>query len=134
MINLANVGDSLTFLIKDDLIFEQLKNDFPSVLADLTTFKSNPNCSCRGRVFKFFGEQLEQNPNILEKYVSNPEVLQQELNRLLDERMANNYSGKVFTIEKTDAAWAQFSATLMNKSFRGINLVERENSIAVYFL
>ena len=134
MVNLNNVGDVLTFLIKDDSVFEQLKNDFPNVLADLTTFKNNPNCSCRGRVFKFFGEQLEQNPNVLEKYVTNPAVVQQELDRLSAERMANNYSGKVFTIDKTDAAWAQFSATLINKSFRGINLVERENSIAVYFL
>jgi hypothetical protein len=134
MINLGNVGDSLTFLIKNDSVFEQLKNDFPGILADLTTFKNNPNCSCRGRVFKFFTEQLEQNPNVLEKYVDSPSVLQQELDRLVNERMSNNYSGKVITIEKTDAAWTQFAATLFNKSFRGFSIVERQDSIAIYFV
>ena len=134
MINLGNVGDSLSFLIKDDSVFEQLKNDFPAILADLTTFKNNPNCSCRGRVFKFAAEQLEQNPNILEKYVTNPQALQQELDRLSNERMANNYSGKVITIEKNDAAWTQFAATLITKSFRGFSVVEREDSIAIYFV
>lgn len=134
MINLMNVGDALTILIKNDSVFEQLKNDFPGILADLTTFRTNPNCTCRGRVFKFFTEQLELNPTALDKYVVDPVPLQAELTRIQNERMANNYSGKVITLEKTETAWNQFSANLFNKTFRGFSVVERENTIAVYFI
>jgi len=134
MITVANMGDALTILIKDDTIFYQLKTDFPDILADLTTFKTNPNCSCRGRVFKYFTEKLEQTPGLLDKYIKDTAVLQAELNKINIDRAANNYSGRIIIIDKTEQAWSQFASTLFNKAFRGFTVVERENSIAIYFV
>lgn len=134
MIDINNVGDAITILIKNDSIFEQLKTDFPEILADLTTFKTNPNCSCRGRVFKFFSDKVTQEPGSLDKYVKDAGALTAELIKIQNERMLNNYSGKILVIDKTEQAWAQFASTVLTKSFRGFSVVERDNSIAIYFI
>jgi hypothetical protein len=134
MITVANLGDALPILIKDDSVFEQLKTDFPAILADLVTFKNNPNCTCRGRVIKFFTEQLEQNKDVLEKYVNNPSALQAEIDQLVSQRVANNYAGKIFEIQKGDQAWQAFAQSVAGKAFRTFSVVERENTVAVYFL
>ena len=39
-----------TDFIKNDGLFNSLKNKFPEILADLTSSRENPNCSCKGRV------------------------------------------------------------------------------------
>ena len=134
MINVNNVADVLPILIKDDEIFNRLKNDFSSILADLVTFKDNPNCSCRGRVFKFFTEHLEKNPGSLDQYVKDPIEITVKLQSLSDERANNNYAGKVFIIDKGDEAWATFAATLPGKMFRMFSVAEREDKVVVYFL
>lgn len=134
MITVANLSDALPILVKDESVFEQLKADFPGILADLVTFKNNPNCTCRGRVFKFFTEQLEQNKDVLEKYVKDPAALQAEIDQLVSQRVASNYAGKIFEIQKGDQAWQVFAQSLVGKAFRSFAVVERENTVAVYFL
>ena len=134
MITISNINDALPILVKDESAFEQLKADFPGILADLVTFKSNPNCTCRGRVFKFFTEQLEQNKDVLDKYVKDPAALQTEIDKLVGQRVASNYTGKIFEIQKGDQAWQVFAQSLAGKAFRSFAVVERENTVAVYFL
>jgi hypothetical protein len=134
MINKNNVADILPILIKDEETFNRLKNDFPSILADLVTFKDNPNCSCRGRVFKFFSEHLEANPNILDQYVKDASEINVKLQSLSDERAANNYAGKVFLVDKGEEAWAAFAGTLPGKMFRMFSVAERDDKVVVYFL
>jgi hypothetical protein len=134
MINTTNLVDALPIMVKDDSVFEALKTDFPDILADLVTFKSNPNCTCRGRVFKFFTEKLEQNPEALNKYVKDAAVLTVELDTIKNQRTLNNYSGKVFTIGNTEAAWDEFSKSLVGKMFRSFAIVEKDGSLRVYFI
>jgi len=134
MINTNNVADVLPLLIKDDETFSRLTNDFPSILADLVTFKDNPNCSCRGRVFKFFTEYLEANPGSLDQYVKDASVITLKLQSLAEERANNNYAGKVFEIDKGAEAWATFAGTLPGKMFRMFSVAEREDKVVVYFL
>lgn len=134
MINVNNVADVLPILIKDDETFNRLKNDFSSMLADLVTFKDNPNCSCRGRVFKFFTEHLEANPGSLDQYVKDTNEITVKLQSLSDERANNNYAGKMFVINKGDEAWATFARTLPGKMFRMFSVVERDDKVVVYFL
>ena len=45
-----NIAPYLDILVKNEKIFEALKNKYPDILADLTSAKFNPTCSCRGRV------------------------------------------------------------------------------------
>jgi hypothetical protein len=91
MINKNNVADILPILMQDDDVFRQLQNDFSSILADLITFRENPNCSCRGRVFKFFSEELEKNASVLDKYIKDPSLIKMELQALIEQRLSNNY-------------------------------------------
>lgn len=134
MINVNNITDTLPMLVQDNETFEKLKNDFTSILADLVTFKENPNCSCRGRVFKFFSEQLEKNPSILDKYIKDASEITLRLQSLSEERAANNYAGRLFIIPKGEESWRNFSATLPGKMFRMFSVAERENEVVVYFL
>jgi hypothetical protein len=134
MINTNNVANILPILIKDDETFNRLKNDFSSILADLVTFKDNPNCSCRGRVFKFFSEQLEINPTVLDQYVKDTNEITLKLQSLNEERANNNYAGKVFVIDKGEEAWATFAGTLPGKMFRMFSVAERDDKVVVYFL
>jgi hypothetical protein len=134
MINPNNLSDVLPMLIKDDNIFEAFKTNFPEILADLVTFKSNPNCSCKGRVIKFFSDKLEQDPNILNSYVVDPVAINRGLQDAHQQRIMNNYSGRVFEIGKTEQDWLVFSQSLIGKMFRGFTVVERADTVAVYFL
>jgi len=134
MINVNTIPDALPIIIRDDFVFEQFKSDFPDILADLVTFRANPNCTCRGRVFKFFTEKLEKEPTSLNKYVKNEAALQAELKTISDQRLANSYAGRVFVIAKTEEAWAEFARNLVGKAFRSFSISERENAVAVYFL
>lgn len=134
MISIDQLGDALAFIIKDEDVFEQLKHDFPDILADLVTFKNNPNCTCRGRVVKYFTEQLEKDQMVMNKYVKDLEALKAELNRLQLIKQTNNYSGKIFTIPKTEEAWSNFAMSLHGKMMRSFSVVERENEVVIYIL
>ena len=134
MINQGNVSEAISFLINNDNVFERLKSDFPEILADLITFKSNPNCSCKGRVIKYFSDQLTINPDVLEKYIYDQNALTQHLAQIQEQRLLNTYSGKVIIIPKGEQAWANFQLELINKIFRGFSVAEREDSVAIYFL
>jgi hypothetical protein len=134
MINITNIGDAITLLVKDNEIFEQLKKDFSPILADLVTFKNNPNCTCRGKVFKFFTEEIQKNPEVLNKYIKNPEELKKELLKIVEQRNSNNYSGKVIRIENTDEAWRALTTQLVGKAFRTFSVIEKDNQLWVYLL
>lgn len=132
MISIDQLGDALNFIVKDEDTFTQLQNDFPEILADLITFRNNPNCTCRGRVIKFFTEQLEKNPLVMNKYVKDLDALKAEMVKIQLTRQANNYSGKVFVIAKGEEAWASFVASLQGKMFRAMSVVERNEDTVVY--
>ena len=118
------------------LFRSELKRDFPDTLADLVTFKTNPNCSCRGRVVKYFTTLLETTPGALNKYVKDPVALNNELQRIRTQRLENNYSGKILTVPRNEEAWKNFSQEILNggKYFRGFSVVEREDVLVIYFL
>lgn len=62
-------------------------------MADLTIFKSNPNCSCRGRVTKFFSDKLQQDPTLLNKYIYNEAELIEQLNQVeISRQQIENYT------------------------------------------
>jgi len=135
MITISNLSVSLVYLIKDDTTFNRLKNDFPEILADLTTFKSNPNCSCRGRVTKFFSDKLQQDSTLLNKYIYNEAELIEQLNQVEISRQQNNYSGRIITLPKNETSWQQLAQEInQGKFFRSFSVVERENELVVYFL
>jgi len=134
IINQANLNDALGIIIKDDNVFERLKTDFPDILADLTTFKTNPNCTCRGRVVKYFSDKLVESPDLLDQYVPNQQDLNSQLLILQNQRIQNNYSGKVFTVGKTEADWQTFANSLAGKMYRSFTVIDNGENLTVYLL
>jgi len=134
MISINQLGDALSFIMQDDGTFDQLQKDFPNILADLVTFRTNPNCSCRGRVIKFFTEQLEKDPMVMNQYVKDLEGLKVYLDKIQSERQLNNYGGRIFTIPSGQESWLSFAASLQGKMFRSFSIVHKGDEIMVYFL
>lgn len=134
MINTTNVADAITLLVRDNDTFDLIKNDFPAILADLITFKSNPNCTCRSKVFKFFTEEVQKNSEVLNKYVKNQEEFAKEISKIVEQRNSNNYSGKVIKIENTEEAWKSLTQQLVGKAFRTFSVIEKEGQLWVYLL
>lgn len=134
MITLVNVSDAVTVLVRDDSVFEQMKTDHPEILADLVTFKSNPNCTCRAKVFKHFSDKIQATPTSLDKYVKNKEELQKEIDKLYQSRMQNSYSGKMITIQKNEEAWKELGLQASTKAFRSFSVVDNGETLTVYFI
>lgn len=147
----------LDVMVKDKNAFLKLKSDFPDTLADLTTYRNNPNCSCRGRVLKYFGQKIKEDANVLQPYLT-PDIIakakvhkktlpepapETEEQSVADQQAAiqemrndpnNNYAGKVFYVDKSPEAWGQFVASLNGKFFKSFSVAERDSVVAVYFL
>lgn len=134
MINLSNLGDSLNYLVNNDASYQQMKNDFPEVLADWISMKNNPNCSCKERVNKYFHGRIVKEPNLLDKYVKNTEEFKSFLDNIIKQRIESNYSGRIFLIPKNEESWKEFANKCSTKSFRSFSIVERENEVAIYFI
>lgn len=135
MISVNQIGDALSYIMRDEVVFDDLQKDFPAILADLVTFKNNPNCSCRSKVIKFFTEQITKDPFIMNKYIHDLDGLKTHLNTIQSQRQQNNYAGKVFEIDKTPEAWETFvSKTLNGKIFRNFSVAEREQTVVIYLL
>ena len=130
-----NVNDILSILIKNPAIFEAIGSDHPKIIADWVSFKNNPNCTCRGRVAKYFVDLLDTEPNALDKHVAADEhTVSIELGKLAVQRQANSYVGKTFKIQKIEEAWVNFSNESSTKMFRSFSVVEKEDHLVIYFI
>lgn len=134
MINLSNLSDALTYLVNENNSFEQIKTDFPEIIADWVSMKNNPNCTCRGRVNKFFQEKLMTAPDLLNKYVSDVAAFHSKISEMANQRLQNNYIGKMFIIPKGEESWKNFASQTTGKTYRSFSVVERETDLVVYFL
>ncbi len=128
----AAIPDLVSVIIRDENKFTQMKNEFPSILADLISLKLNPNCSCRGKVGKFFFDQSALVPTTLTKYYTQEIVAEMALLKL--KRLENNISGKIFKVGESAEAWKTFQVGLSGKMFRGFSVVKEANELTVYFL
>jgi len=124
--------DLISIIIRDEDKFKKMKDEFPSLLADLTSLKLNPNCSCRGRVGKFFADQSVVDPLLLTKYHTKEIATEMDLLKL--KRAENNISGKTFKVGASAESWKTFQESLMGKMFRGFSVVKENNELTVYFL
>jgi hypothetical protein len=130
--NLANV---INTILQNKDAFEEIKTDFPEILADLTTFRENPNCSCRGRVTKFFNDKIvEGNESIFDKYVDNRPDLIKDINSASSLHSEKILSGKIIKVGKSEEDWASLWKATTGKVFRSFAVLEKEDAIHVYFL
>ena len=134
MINVANLREAMQYWRTQPEIWDNMTKDFPEHAADMISYKDNPNCSCGGRLFSFLRSIIENSPNALDKYNTNPEGLNAFINDMARAREETILAGKIITIEKSERAWSDFVAGLVGKQFHSFSISERENEIAIYFI
>ena len=135
MINQTNLRQALHFFRTKEDVWEELKKDFPDILADLTSFQDNPNCTCAGRIHDFFIKKMAEDPNILNKYNKHPEELNAMITSQIQAQQQNVLAEKIIEVEKGEEAWQKFVFEfLMQKQFHSFSVVEREDKVAVYFI
>lgn len=130
--NLTNI---LRITLQNNNAFYEMSNDFPEIAADLTTFKHNPNCSCKHKVTKFFSDKMDAGQkDILDKYILNKENLKSRIEKAITDYENQVLSGKIIIIDNSEAAWNSFVLENSSKAFRSFSIVEKENKLHIYFL
>lgn len=140
--------------IKNVNFFNSLKEKFPEILADLTSSRNNPNCSCKNRVKAHLQSKLQSENEYFNNLLNNDEVKriieekQEEIKntqfkdpmeehmRMMRENMFKNSGGRVFEIGKTEQDWKDLCKQLEIEkiSFKSFSVVEKENKLVVYFI
>ena len=134
IVNYENVHPALQYFKSDDATWERIKKDFPDQLADLVSWKENPNCQCGQRLLKFFNELLNVYPSALDKYVLDENKFNSALVKQIESQRNNLLAGKIIEVDKGEAAWHKLFESLEGKQFMAFSAVEREDKVVVYFL
>jgi hypothetical protein len=135
MINQNNLPEAISILIGDNFTFSLLIKSFPEIRSELVSAKSSVNSPAIHKVLQFFSDKLKKDPNLLNNFIVDGEFFNKKLAvKAQNTNDTNNYSGRVTTVEKSEDAWRAFSDSLRGKIFRSFSIIEREDSIVVYFL
>lgn len=96
-----NTNDVLTLLRRYDEFAELMKKRNPNILADIISYKLNPNCTCKAKILSFFGanplemdyieswvkskgDTIDMTPPTLP--IQNPKLSPEDIKKLKDER------------------------------------------------
>ena len=140
--------------IKNDTLFNSLKDKFPEILADLTSSRNNPNCSCKNRVKAHLQSKLQSEVEYFNNLLNHEEVKKiieeknteiqatqlkdpmEEYMKIMRENMFKNSGGKIFEIGKTEEDWKNLAKKLSEEkiNFRSFSVVEKEDKLVVYFI
>lgn len=129
-------------LVESDEAWEALKNRYPQMLADLTSAKFNPNCSCRNRVGSFLEEKYEsseEEKKFIFDLFSIPSVKEKSLTTVNQIRARENaYQNfpRIHVIKKGEKSWGEFLAFLQKNSFepRAFSVVDRDDETLTVYL
>jgi hypothetical protein len=141
--------------IKNDTFFNSLKDKFPEILADLTSSRNNPNCSCKNRVKAHLQSKLANEADYFNNLINNEEVKKlteekaEEIKssqvptnpmenhiQMIQQSMFKNSGGRVFEIGKTEEDWKNLAKKLSEEkiNFKSFSVVEKEDKLVVYFI
>ena len=152
--DLINSNAFFTILIKNDNFFDAVKIKFPDILADLTSSRNNPNCSCKNRVKAYLNSKLESENEFFNNLINNEpiksliETNKQEIHnsqainpmeqhmKMMRENMFKNSGGRIFEIGKSEEDWKNLCKTLEDQKFlfKSFSVVEKEDKLIVYFI
>jgi len=118
--------------------FELLKTRYNDILADLVSAKANANCSCRGRVLRYITikYQDEAEKTFLNEIFSIEEIKKPAEAIIIENKnkIANSLSGKIITVMKKDNYWEDFNNSIIRNNYRSFSVIDKGDSIDVYFL
>ena len=143
-----------TFM-KNDIFFNSLKDKFPEILADLTSSRNNPNCSCKNRVKAHLEGKITTEQDYFNNLINNEEIkklLQEKAEeiktsqaptspidhhmQMVQQNMFRNSGGRIFEIGKTEENWKNLAKKLNEEkiNFKSFSVVEKEDKLVVYFI
>jgi hypothetical protein len=141
--------------MKNDIFFNSLKDKFPEILADLTSSRNNPNCSCKNRVKAHLQGKITTEEDYFNNLINNEEIKKlleekaEEIKasqvpsdpmenhfKMMQENMFKNSGGKVFEIGKSEEDWKNLANKLSDEKigFKSFSVVEKEDKLVVYFI
>jgi hypothetical protein len=141
--------------VKNDTFFNSLKDKFPEILADLTSSRNNPNCSCKNRVKAHLQAKITTEESYFNNLISNEEIKkltqekaeeiknsQAQTNpmekhmQMMQQNIFRNSGGRIFEIGKTEEDWKNLAKKLNDEkiNFKSFSVVEKEDKLVVYFI
>jgi len=142
-------------LIKNDTFFNSLKDKFPETLADLTSSRNNPNCSCKNRIKNYLQGKIVSEESYFNNLINNEEVKQLVIEKteeikntqipinpmeshmqMIQQNAFKNNGGRIFEIGKTEEDWKNLAKKLSEEKiiFRSFSVIEKEDKLVVYFI
>lgn len=122
-------------IIQHNDAFSEMSADFPSIAADLLTFKNNPNCSCKNKIIRFISGRIQAGEkDILNKYFINRENLKNAISTMINNYEEKNLSGKIMIIDNSQEAWGTLWKESNTKIYKSFSVVEKNDKLYVYFL
>jgi hypothetical protein len=144
-----NIAPYLDILVKNEKIFEALKNKYPDILADLTSSKFNPTCSCRGRVAAHLNKKYTEGDKDFIDFLLNLEEIRQDKEKIDQiikeneqknsnnlEAFRENSTSHIYQVPKGPKGWEDFNKFVMEKGivFRSFSILDKGDHLEVYFL
>ena len=141
--------------VKNDTLFNSLKDKFPEILADLTSSRNNPNCSCKNRVKAHLQGKITTEQDYFNNLINNEEIKKlleekaEEIKnsqmptnpmehhmQMIQQNMFKNNGGKIFEIGKSEEDWKNLAKKLSDEkiNFKSFSVVEKEDKLVVYFI
>jgi hypothetical protein len=141
--------------MKNDIFFNSLKDKFPEILADLTSSRNNPNCSCKNRVKAHLQGKIATEQDYFNNLINNEEIKKlleekaEEIKasqvpsdpmenhfKIMQENIFKNSGGRVFEIGKSEEDWKNLAKKLSDEKigFKSFSVVEKEDKLVVYFI
>jgi hypothetical protein len=142
-------------LIKNDIFFNSIKDKFPEILADLTSSRNNPNCSCNGRVRAHLQANLTNEADYFNDLINNEDIkriTEQKIEeiktsqvpnnpmenhmQMMQQNMFRNSVGRIFEIGKTEEDWKNLAKKLNEERifFKSFSIIEKADKLVVYFI
>jgi hypothetical protein len=126
-----------SFLLSD----KEYKSDFktlfqtrcPSIYADIESFSSNPNCTCKNKIKDYVSSHKEEMADIVNDFFKNKEenALENFINKIRI-NLPVNLSGKI--LKTTIKNWESFCASMEKNNFRSFSVTKEGEDLYVFFL
>jgi len=144
-----NIVPYLDLLVKNEKIFEALKAKYPDILADLTSAKFNPTCSCRGRVSAHLNKKYAEGDKDFIDFLLNMEEIKEQkasidkaVKEIEDKTKQRIQDAKdvsttnIYQVPKGPKAWEDFNKFVSEKGipFRSFSVLDKGEFLEVYFL
>jgi len=120
-----------------DIFKQQLLARFPLLAADIHSFSSNPNCSCKNNIMKAVRENYDAFAAFIKQFVKdNPSIdLAKGIGINTQEIAPKNIAGEIYTINK-DEFKKFYTDVLVGQRciYRSCSVVPEGDSLKLFFL